>query len=120
MSLHPDYSVHRAMERNAAAGFHYFESDTMRYFKSKAHTGFDMPDGSTLVVMSNRGEYVVDGRRHYFVVGFGVDGRHSNESGYNVTRAEGYWLTRRSAERFAREKQSIAEQVEMGCREAAV
>lgn len=123
MSLHPDYIVHLAMERNARAGQHYFDDDTLRGFGSKAHEGFAMEDGSTLVVMSNkdRNGWVVGGARHYYVVSIGADGIASNKagSGYSVTNNEGFWMTLRSATKWAAARQREAEVVALGCKEEA-
>ncbi len=92
-----------AVERNVRAGYHYFDADTMRGFGSRAHDGYGLANGSTLVVMSNRDERgnVVDGRRHYYVISVSKDGDTENVSGYSVVDGNGYWLTLASAREWA-------------------
>ena len=109
-----------AVRRNAAAGGHYFDKDTLRFFGSRIHEGYDMGDGSTLVIMSNKdkgwqigGERaaVVNGRRHYYFVV--VDPKGSthksltpDEYRYDVSKGTGYWLSLRGARAAAKRFQA--------------
>lgn len=47
-------TTRHAIKRNRAAGLHYFDPETMEFFESIAHKGYNAADGSTFVVMSNR------------------------------------------------------------------
>lgn len=99
-----------AVRRNVAAGFHYFDRDTMRGFGSKVHEGYDLGGGDTLVIMSNKdrgfsfgGQFaaVVNGRRHYYFVIVRANGSTSKDLPaplrYDVSKGEGYWMSLRAA-----------------------
>lgn len=97
-----------AVRRNAGAGFHYFDKDTMRAFGSRVHEGYDFGDGRTLVIMSNKDRgwrlgAVLDGRRHYYFVTVEADGSTSRELPgefrYEVSKQTGYWMSLASARR---------------------
>lgn len=107
MLLCDDEVADRAVRRNVGAGYHYFDKDTMRCFGSRVHVGFDLPDGSTIVVMSNRDRRgsVVNGRRHYYLVLVSKDGDTSRDvpgcDRYDVSKETGYWLSLRAAKSAA-------------------
>ncbi len=96
-----------AVRRNAGAGYHYFDKDTMRAFGSRVHEGYDLGDGDTLVIMSNKdrawGHFpgVVGCRRHYYFVIVRADGSTSKDLPgnlrYDVSKGEGYWMSLRTA-----------------------
>jgi len=95
-----------AARRNVAAGYHYFDADTMKGFGSKLHEGYDAGESGTIVVMSNksRSDYIVNGRRHYFIMRVAMDGRTHRVEGheYNVSERSGYYLTLAGARGAAR------------------
>ena len=100
-----------AVRRNVAAGGHYFDRDTMRCFGSRVHEGYDLGDGSTLVIMSNRDRglgslgAVADGRRHYYLILVDAAGDTSNLAGelhYDVSKETGYWFSLRAARSAAK------------------
>lgn len=99
-----------AVRRNVGAGYHYFDKDTMRGFGSRVHEGYDLGNGDTLVIMSNKdrgmfwdGQHVavLGGRRHYYYVVVRADGSTSKELPepfrYDVSKKAGYWFSLRSA-----------------------
>lgn len=92
-----------AVDRNKEAGYHYFDEDTLQFFGSKVHDGYEIDDDVTLVVMSNQDKHpsgVLDGRRHWYLIIVGKDGRVSKPSGdlrYDVSAGTGYWFTGREA-----------------------
>lgn len=102
-----------AVRRNAGAGYHYFDKDTLRWFGSKVHEGYDLGDGATLVLMSNKDRgmdlggqrcAVVRGRRHYYFVVVSADGDTDkkampDEFRYDVSKETGYWMSLATARR---------------------
>jgi hypothetical protein len=91
-----------AVRRNAGAGGHYFDRDTMRSFGSRVHEGYDWGDGNTLVIMSNRDRWgsVANGRRHYFLILVDAEGGTSKDvpdERYDVSKGTGYWMSLRAA-----------------------
>lgn len=96
-----------AIKRAADSGSHYFDAGTMRWFGSKAYEGFDLPDGSTVVVMSNKdrpsslGRGVLGGRRHFYLCLVGKDGS-TDSVNYDVSKGTGYWFSKPAAVRAAK------------------
>ncbi len=99
-----------AVRRNVGAGYHYFDKDTMRGFGSRVHEGYDLGNGDTLVIMSNKdkgmhfdGKWVAvcNGRRHYYFIIVDKDGSTSKpmegEFKYDVCDGTGYWMSLRAA-----------------------
>lgn len=110
-----------AVRRNVGAGYHYFDKDTMRGFGSRVHEGYDLGDGATLVIMSNKDKgmwldgkrcAVVNGRRHYYLIIVGKDGSTAKpmpgEFRYDVGEGTGYWLSLRAARAAAKRYQKLA------------
>lgn len=66
-----------------------------------------MPDGSTVIVMSNKdrpsslGRGVLDGRRHYLLCIVSKDGETKSHN-YDVSEGTGYWFSKASAVRAAK------------------
>jgi hypothetical protein len=97
-----------AIRRAVAAGSHYFDAGTMRCFGSKAYDGYDLPDGSTVIVMSNKdwrpmfgGQGVCNGRRHFYLCIVTADG-DTKSLDYDVSKGTGYWFSKASAVRAAK------------------
>jgi len=97
----------------SAAGSHYFDRDTMRFFRSKVYDICESTDdGTAYVVMSNRatGAFasVNDGRRYYYVIGVDPRDRIVKLDGIMPETPGGVsgWLTLESARRFARKMAS--------------
>jgi hypothetical protein len=92
-----------AIRRAVKAGSHYFDAGTMRSFGSKAYEGFDRPDGSTVVVMSNRDRWgaVLGGRRHYFLCVVSAEGS-TDSVDYDVCKGTGYWFSKAAAVKAAK------------------
>jgi hypothetical protein len=112
----------QAVRRNVAAGGHYFDRDTMRGFGSRVHEGYDLGNGDTLVIMSNKDRHstaVVFGRRHYYLILVDEKGDTHNlaseydpktkhmpaEYDYDVCKNTGYWMSLRAARAAAKRLQ---------------
>ena len=122
-------TTRHAIKRNRDNGFHYFDPETMAFFDSQAHKGYNCADGSTLVVMSNRagsGAFLElcedvgrlcgvepgdrealglpgNGERYFYVVRVGLDGRTTNESHPDGWRDNDHgWPDHTTADNYAR------------------
>ena len=80
----------RAIRRNAAAGFHYFEPATMDAFGSIVHKAYEGRDGTYWVVMSNRWGIDDDATafRYHVVVTVQLDGLAAVDAGHLVMDRE--------------------------------
>ena len=65
-----------AVRRVEARGSHYFDSDTLHYFRAKFHAECPLSDGSILMVESTKrtGFHAPDGDREYRVMRVTLDG----------------------------------------------
>lgn len=86
-----------AVSRNQAAGYHYFDPFTMRFFRSRVHDGYDFGPEGTLVLMSNQGPpAILKGRRHYYFIVVRPDGAAKSLSGdarYDIDNERSYWFS---------------------------
>ena len=123
-------NARHAINRNRANGFHYFDPDTLAFFGSIVHKGYNDSAGATYVVVSNRctldgafGQLVADcaplfgevppsttdrsslpagGERYYVVVKVDLDGRTTNVSHPGATSDEAGWPSHTTADNYAR------------------
>lgn len=73
----------RAIRRNQAAGYHYFDPATMDVFGSIVHKAYEGRDGTYYVVMSNRygEEDDLSHFRYHLVIAVGLDGQATRIAG---------------------------------------
>jgi hypothetical protein len=122
-------TARHAVKRNRDNGFHYFDRETMDFFGSQVHKGYNCADGATLIVMSNRAgsgaflelcaevgtlcgvepgdtealELPAGGARYFYVIRVALDGRTTN-----VSHPRGWadndhgWPDHTTADNFAR------------------
>lgn len=106
-------AARHAVRRNRTAELHYFDPDTLEFFGSIVHNGYNHPTLGTFVVMSNRDRdgmvldgvryYAHGGVRHYYVVNVSPSGRTTNVSHGHVTLDEmPGWETITTADNYAR------------------
>ena len=83
---------------NRSAGYHYFDADTMRFFKSRATDPiYPCADGSAFFVTSE--DYAWQGTRRYFVHHATTDGKISSVR--EVEQPENGYATSRTARNIA-------------------
>lgn len=69
-------SIEDCMARVKATGSHYFDKDTIRYFRARFHASASLSDGSVLIVESTKrvGFGPIDGNREYRVMRVNLEG----------------------------------------------
>lgn len=108
IDLHPLRDFWDAEKRVKARGSHYFDEDTIRYFRAKFHAFRGLSDGSILIVESTKrtGFGTPDARREYRVMRVTLTGEimHFKGPGSLTGLDTESWLTvdgaRRGMERY--------------------
>lgn len=106
-------AARHAVRRNRAAQLHYFDPDTLEFFGSIVHNGYNHPTLGTFVVMSNQDrdgmmlagvrQYAHDGARYYYVINVSPTGRPCNVSHGHVNPNEAPgWAELLTADNYAR------------------
>ncbi len=77
-----------AKKRSQERGSHYFDADTIRYFRARFHAETTLDDGSLLIVESTKrtGFGLADGAREYRVMRVTVEGEINHFYGLEASR----------------------------------